>query len=253
MRKKILILIIISAFIFILDWFNFLNPVKNIAEKIFAMPVLYVTSGIVNGAGEKFRVLTFWKSGEERIKNLEQKNWELASITAKNTELMAENDLLKKQLNISLSKNLTKVEANVLSITGEMVIDAGANSRVRTGATVFYLDIYIGTISKVLPNRSFVKLPTNSTSEVLVKAGNVRGVLNGQYNNSMVMTKISQEEMVLKDDPVFTTGEGEAGLANLLVGRAGSIKSKESDIFKVVEIIPPLDYKKLDKVFVVIE
>lgn len=214
------------------------------------MPVLYATSGLIKSAENNFRILTFWKSGEERIKNLEQRNWEFTSVSAKNQELSVENELLKKQLNISLVKNLKKVEANVLEIPGEMVIDAGSNSNIKMGATVFYLDIFVGTVFKVFPNRSFVRPPTNSASEVFVKAGNVRGVAIGQYNNSLLMTKIGQEEMILKDDPVFTTGEGENGVANLLVGTVGAVKSHQSDLFKVVEVIPPLDYRKLDKVFV---
>ncbi len=214
------------------------------------MPVLYGTSAVIETMQNNFKVLTFWKSGEERIKNLELKNAELAILANKSSDLARENELLKKQQNISVAENIPKLEVNVLEIPGQMVVDAGSNSGVKTGQVVFYLDILVGTVFKVFPNRSFVHLVTNPNSQFTVRVGNVRGVAVGQFNNNLILDKVAQTEMVLPNDPVFTTGEGEAGIANLFVGNLGAVKSKDSDLFKKVEIVLPVDLKKLDRVFI---
>ncbi|OGG07707.1 hypothetical protein A2872_01975 [Candidatus Gottesmanbacteria bacterium RIFCSPHIGHO2_01_FULL_42_12] len=252
MQRKIFILIGISVFILILDRMGLLNPIKNVAERAVVMPVSYVTTGVLNGLENNFRILTFWKSGELRIKNLEERNRELEGLKAKNLELQTEIELLKKQLNVSSEVSYTKLSANVIDGAQELVLDVGDNNKIKVGTVVFYLNYYIGRVYKVTPNRSFVELPTNSRSQIPVKIGTVRGTAVGQYNNSIILDKIGQEESILPDDLVLTTGDGDVPVANLYIGKVGAVKSSQSDLFKKFEIIPPIDYKKLDKVFLAI-
>ena len=242
----------ISVLLFLLDKGGLLNPVKNIAEKVIVMPVSYVTTSFLNGVENNFRVLTFWRTGERRIKNLEERLRELEGLKAKNVELELENEILRKQLNLAAGLSLNKITANVLKGAEELVLDVGENSKVRPGTIVLYLNYYIGRVYKVTPNRSFVELPTNSNSHIPVKIGTVRGTAEGQYNNSIVLDKIGQEESVLKDDVVLTTGDGEVPVANLYLGKVGEVKSSQSDLFKKFEIIPAIDYKKLEIVFLAI-
>mgnify|MGYP001616825923 FL=1 len=252
MRNKIIVLVLISLSILLLDKVNVLSPVKNIAEKIIVMPVSYVFSGVANGFKNNFRVLTFWKSGEERIKNLESKNWELESIKAKNSELAGENEMLRKQLNVSPVKSLLKISAHVLGVTDFMITDTGENQKVKTGDAVVFMDFYVGRVAKTTANRSFVQLATNAGSQVNVKVKTVRGVAVGQFNTSIILDKVVQDESILPDDQVFTTGDGSVNIPNLLVGKIGEIKSQTTDLYKKAQIVPPFDTRDLDTVFIVI-
>ncbi|MDO8515484.1 MAG: rod shape-determining protein MreC [bacterium] len=243
---------IISLLVLLLDKTHLLNPIKNLAEKIIVMPVSYVFSGTAQGIGDNFRILTFWKSGEERIKNLESKNWELESVKAKRSELLNENEILRKQLNVLPAKQIEKVLTNVLGISDFMVLDAGENQKVKIGDVVIFMDYYIGRVVKTTTNRSFVQLATNSDSSVNVKIGTVRGIATGQFNTSIILDKVSQDESILKDDMVLTTGDGNVNVPNLLVGKIGEIKSQDTDIYKKAQIIPLFETKNLNLVFIVL-
>lgn len=252
MKNKIIVLVLISLLILLLDKANVLSPVKNIAEKIIVMPVSYVFSGAASTMDNNFRIVTFWKSGEERIKNLEQKNWELEDFRAKYVELLTENKILREQLNVYPAKTFQKVLAHVLENGETMILDAGENQKVKVGDIAVYRDFYVGRIVRTTANRSFVQLATSTNSSVNVKVGMVRGTADGQFNTSVVLDKISQDESIITDDLILTSGDGAVNIPNLILGKVGVLKSQQSDLFKKAQIVVPFEVKKLDTVFVIL-
>ena len=71
---------------------------------------------------ESVSFLTFWRSGEARIKNLEQRNWQLVAATARLSDLEKENQALREQLGVQIRKGQDSLVASVLGGTNGLLI-----------------------------------------------------------------------------------------------------------------------------------
>lgn len=239
MRIKILlILLVASVLLMFLDWRRVLDPVKGVAQMV-TVPVQYAFYQARLGLGEFFSLATFWKSGEARIKNLEQRNLELTSYKNRAEILGRENEDLRKQLAASATASVG--QRRLLPVT---VVDVGQYLEIDTGQfegkTVVYLDNLVGKIIK--PH--FVQLPTDSQSKIRVRVGRVLGLASGQFNSTIILDKVAQNEEIKIDDLVVTADDG------LIVGKIKKIISRETDLFQKAEVVPLVDYKKLTTVFV---
>ena len=65
-------LFLLTVLIFILDGIGFLNLPKS-AIQVITIPIQYSVYSAKHGIDETFSFLTFWKSGEARIKKKEIK------------------------------------------------------------------------------------------------------------------------------------------------------------------------------------
>ena len=214
------------------------------------MPVQAGMNEIKNNVDNQFRVLIFWKSGEARIKDLERRNLELAASCAQFGELKRENAGLRKQLEIPMPRAEKVILANVIGKDDFLILDRGENDGVEIGSVVVKENFLVGTVIKVTPRRAYVMLPTSSESKVPVKAGQARGVVAGQFGTAMALEQINQNENIDFADYILTSGEGSVSIPNLIVGKVGKLRSRDSDIFKTAEVTLILEFSKLEQVFV---
>lgn len=253
LRSKLLIvLFLLSSFLFIADKTGFLFPVRNAAEVVI-LPVQYGVYSLHSNLVDRFRVLTFWRSGENRIKDLERRNLELISDLSILQELKNENLILRRQLDIDEGNSGSKILANVIGSNEYLILDKGSNSGVSYKDVVIIENILVGVVSKVTPQRSYVLTILNNQLKVPVKIGEVRGITSGQFGNAVLLDKVNQNEALNPGDLILTNGDGDVSVPNLLVGKVGKIKSRESDIFKVAEVNILANYSKLKKVFILIQ
>lgn len=218
-------------------------------------PFAFVSSGIRSSADETFSVIAFWKSGEQRIKNLEQNNLDLMVKANRTDALEKENKLLKLQLGTKESDSFRLLPARVLGIGKEMLVGAGLNQGVKNGQTVVFKGALVGRVENALDNASFVKVISSPDSKVSVYIGsdnNIRGIVNGQFNSSLLLDQIVQTERLDKNIPIFSTGDDRKFESGLMVGKVGKVISSETDLFKKAIVIPIVDLNKLEMVFVII-
>lgn len=238
----------IALFFLILDTLGYLNPVKSVAQ-IAMLPAESAAHAVSGAIDETFSFFTFWRSGETRIKYLEERNLELTVQANKAAALEAENNVLRTQLG-SGTKNLpTLLPASVLGINRYLSINVGSNNLVEVNMPVIYLGSYIGRIIKVTPRNSFIELPSDANAKIPVKVGingTVRGLISGQYNSSIILDHVSQDEEIKVDDLVYTED-------SLLIGKIQTINSKEADLFKQATVKPAVDASHLATVFVVLK
>lgn len=216
-------------------------------------PIQYGLYAFKIGLVDSVSFLTFWKSGEERIKHLEQKNWELTSKLVSLDTLTKENRALREQLGTNQVTKKNLILARVLGKGQGMEIDVGASQSVKVGMTVVYAGNLVGRVEKVLPHSAFVILPTDGNSKIPVAIGDVRAVAVGSFGSQILLDKVGQTDRIQKDDLVRTSGEGNSYLPDLIVGRVTKISGKETDLFRQAEVTPLLDYGKIDTVFVISE
>lgn len=246
--KLPLFYIVISLVLLLLYQAKILNPFLNITQMV-TVPIQYAAFSFRDGIEDQFSVLTFWRSGESRIRQLEQRNAELTAKAAQVEGLERENQELKNQLG---SKALPVTELIPVAIVGfdhDLVIGAGSNQGVKVGQAVIYLDNLVGKVNRVEPRVSFVQLPNDGSAKIPCKIKLVRCISSGQFNSTILLDRVTQTEEVVSGDIVQTSGQEGLFPPNLVIGKVGKILSTETDLFVQAQIEPVIDYSKLTTVF----
>jgi rod shape-determining protein MreC len=239
------VFVAISLLLMFLDSKKLVEPEKR-AVQVVTVPMQYFYYRAGQNFANTFSFLTFWRSGEARIKNLEQRNLELMVNERKASELALENAQLRRQLGASLKTEKKLVPAMVFGKNRYLEID---NLGVE-GGNVVYLNNLVGRIEKNSGRTSFVQLPTDTGSKIPVKVGKATGLVIGQYNSSILLDKVAQNEEIKVDDLVVTSGEGGSYEPNLIVGKISKIESVPTDLFQKATIVSLIDYGELQTVFV---
>ena len=242
-------LFLLAVFVFLVDGTGLLDTPKS-AVQVITVPIQYAVYSAKRGVGETFSFLTFWKSGEARIKNLEQRNLELSATISESAALKQENNELRKQLGAKILADRKLLPAIVLGSGRYLEIGLGTNDAVKEGQTVVYLNNLVGKIVRTTPKASFVQLPTDPQAKIPVKINKARGLVIGQFNSSMQLDRVAQTEEIAENDPILTSGEGDSFPPDLVVGKLGKIISAGTDLFKKATVLPILDYSGLETVFV---
>lgn len=246
--KTLSLFLVASLLLFLLDTAQLLNPVKTAAQIVF-LPAEEAVHSVKIGLDDTFSFLTFWRSGESRIKNLEQRNLELLTKANQADSLASENADLRAQLGVKPLAGNTLLPARVLGLDRYLGVAAGADDGVRSDMTVVYLGNYVGKVKTVSPKSSFVELPTDPDTKISAKigvTGTVHGLISGQFNSSITLDHVAQEEDMKVGDQVFTDD-------NLLIGSVVSIDSKDTDLFKRATIQPQITTGKLTTVFIILK
>src|SRR3989344_3764728 len=222
--------------------------------QIILTPLEMGTYSVKNSVTDSISFLTFWKSGEARIKNLEQRNLEL-QIQANNEKILEnENIELKKQLGVTSLSKFKRLPVIVLGVARFMIIDRGTKDGIVVGHSVAYLDNFVGQTVRSDASVSYVQLATDADFKIPVKVGllgNVYGVSLGQFNSSIILDQVSQDEDIKIDDLVYTSGQTGKFIPDLLIGKIFQISSAKTDLFQKAKVKPLIVYDKLNTVFVI--
>jgi len=252
--KTLLVGLFLASAFAVSDRVRLLEGPKAVAHSITA-PGQYLVYSVKSNLNNWFSFLTFWKSGEARIKNLEFKVLELTVAKNKVDGLEKENAELRKQLAVSAKtpvRQREQIPALVLGLSRYLEIGAGGNQGIIMGQTVIYGDNLIGRIVKVSNSIAYVQLPRDSESKIAVRAGSARGLVKGEFNSVIKISQVAQNEEIRTDDLVVTSGEGGNYFPELVVGKVGKISTDNTGLFKEAEVTPLVDVGQLTMVFVLI-
>lgn len=199
------------------------------------------------------------------IGNLRRENQQLANDvvqskvdSVKMAELSSENASLKTQLSYKEAHPEMKLLlANVISLDptnyfGTLIIDRGSNDGVATGQAVTSLGVLVGKIDQVSPDSSRVLLITSKDSivQVMLQDSRTLGVLSGGISG-MKLGSIPIDTAIKPSESIITSGLGGKLPKGIYVGVAGNEVSVKSDIFKTIEVKSPVDFFRLENLFVV--
>lgn len=246
--KFLLILLAASLLLMFLDTKGILEPVRSTVQVVTA-PLQY---GLYRGklaVRSYFSFLTFWKSGEARIKDLELRVAQLAAEKNRADDLERENEALRRQLGVDSLKTKKLLPAAVLG-KGKRLLEI--NVAAKEGSTVVFLNNLVGKVTRG-GRISFVMEPTDPQAKIPVIIGSVSGLVGGQFGSSMILDHVAQAEKINVNDIVVTSGEGGSYVPGLVVGKIKKITSKPTDIFAQAEVVPLIDYGNLDTVFVILD
>lgn len=253
--RFVIIVLMVAILGLIFSPSKFREPVKNYFWLVFKP----IGSGLV-AVGRVTPLVkdTFhFRSIVRQNADLVKENLDLQSKLAKLTEVSFENEILKKELGFMQSQDLSKtVPAAIISISNgylkSVVIDKGEKDGLKVGDAVISQGVLVGTISNVRQNNSDVLLVTDFNSLVPVILQNSRGtgLLRGGLKG-LVVEQIPLNISLQKGENVVTSGLGGQIPAGILVGKTGEVISKEGEIFQKNSVSTPVDFSRLEVLFVI--
>lgn len=180
---------------------------------------------------------------------------ELLTENAEIRQKLAETESLVDQYNKLSPKTYDILPTRVIGNTRFLLLDKGASDGVKVGQAVVYKDNYIGQIKEVTPKSSRVILAQDPDSKIAVfsqnNEGRAKGLLHGQFGSQLLMDKILHQELIGKDDLVYT--EGVEGLLprGLIMGKVSQVQERQNEIFKQAQVEPIFNADDLEIVFVI--
>ncbi len=239
---------------------NYLEAPKNLTASFF-QPFQKIAQGFSNRINYYFDIAGSIGALKEDNLKFKEENEKLLAENSKLKEVRRENDFLRKQLEIPQSKNLDLALADVIGREPEnfgsyIIISAGKKQGIRKKQAVITAGgILIGQISETFDNFSKVVLLTDSRSSVNATTQQTRtiGSVKGKYGISVLMEMVSQDEKIEVGEIVITSGAGEEVPKGLVIGKVKSVEESNSEIFKKIILETPVDFRKIERVFVVTE
>lgn len=247
----IVFLIAISFGLFLLDNAGLLlGPKAVLSSAVSPIQITFLKFG--QNVSNFFSFLTFWKSGSSKISYLEQRVRELTVEAEKVKRLEEENESLRLQIGVPVSKTAKMVMVNVVGNSSNFLIDKGEKDGIKEGMPVVSKDIIIGKISKVSLNRSNVLVLTDPSSKItaVTSKTKAKGIAVGQFGSGVVLDKVVSEDTLNKGDVVVTSGED--GLTHgLIIGTITEVLKQDTGVFQSAKVSMMLDLSKLNQVFVI--
>jgi len=190
--------------------------------------------------------------------SLVTENLELQSELAKLSEVKYENEILKKELQFSQTEE-AKTQLIPAAIIGRtsgylkaMTIDKGEKDGLTKGQAVVSQGFLIGTITEVRPDNSDVTLIAdyNSLVPVVLEKSRGTGLLRGGLQG-LIIEDIPLNIEIQSGENVVTSGLGGQIPAGIAVGKFLAVISRQGDIFQKVTVASPVDFSRLEVLFVV--
>ena len=199
--------------------------------------------------------------------NLKRENVALRRMVA---ELQKENNFLREKAIASerlqnllrFSKKIPKpmLPVQIIGIDPSswfrtIVIDKGTKHGVNRGMPVVSPEGIVGHVLQTSPHCEKVLLITdfNSSVDAIVQRSRAKGVVEGNGGNLCRLKYAPRAHDIQLGDRVVTSGLGGRYLKGLMIGKISKIKKKSYGLFQQAEIIPSVNFTKLEEVFVIIE
>lgn len=236
--KKIVILLLLSFLLYGADKLDWLGRPKGVLERAFS-----------------FRIVLPVSQGDPlELQKLREENLELLSKITDQKNLISENQALRIQLGAPRQRQGQKfLPAKVLGGNSNLlIIDKGKASDLQVNQTVVYKNTLVGRVVSLSENRSRVELVTSEESKIPAKTEKgALGIVNANQG-TLILDNVTLSEKLEVKDLVFTAGSIDGFIPDLLIGEVKKVFKSESALFQQAEIESPLDFKRLEMVFLVI-
>jgi len=189
--------------------------------------------------------------------DLREENSQLRKKYSENINLKVENDSLRKLLDIKLREDYATVPARVIGYyeskwQSEIVLNVGRSDGAMEGMGVINEDGLIGVIILAGNDSCNVRLINDPQSNIGVRILSSRklGIIQGGQDKKITLNYISSEEPVFKGDTIITSEYGNLP-GEILIGRVSKVSESSGNPYKIIEIEPFADFKKIEYVLVI--
>lgn len=211
------------------------------------------------------QIISSWKF-LKFIKNISKENTvlkdEIYKLTSQNTqlqELTQENEILRSYLNLPSFQRHQIDLANIIGrdfygLEKYILIDKGRLHNIKKNMPIIVFEnILIGKTIEIFDNFSKVLLITSPNSKIpcLIQETRTEGLVRGIKKDILYMDLVSKNIVIEKNQTVITSGIDDDFPKGLLIGKISKVESSENKIFQEIEIIPIIEVKNLEKVFII--
>jgi len=250
-----LVLFVSSFLLFGFDKVKALEPAK-IGFSYFSDPIQGMLFGVKKGILGQIEFLARLKQLEEENRKLLQEKTQLEGEVERLKEKERENEALILQLGTSLPREHKLLPAKTVGLNRYLIIDKGKKDGVEVGQTVVFGNNLVGKVIQATATLAKVRLPTDPDSKIqalVYSDTQVIGVAVGNFGTSILLDKISQDEVLRVGQTVLTEGEEGNYPKGLLIGKIENIKKEDVTVFQHIEVSPLISYRDLDLVFVIVD
>ena len=211
----------------------------------------------VRGVFEEYLFLVHLQRENERLKK------RIADLQRENDqmrEMVLSHERLRKLLQFRETLSSTLVAAEVVgrdpsSWFKSVTINKGEKDGVRKGMAVISPEGVIGQILKTAPSHSVVLLVTdyNSAIDSIIQRTRAKAIVEGGGENRCQLKYLLRTEDVVAGDRVVTSGLGGNFPKGLMIGEIRKVDKKGHGIFQYAELVPGVDFTRLEEVLVIKE
>lgn len=255
---KVLVIVSLSVFLIILNPRGFFSPVKTAFFVVFS-PFQKVAYGLTFEASEIKKFISSIGQLKKENEKLIEENRSLLAENSKLREEGKENEKLREELRL-LPRDKFNLEGSAVisrdsNEQGSWIeIDKGKKDEIKKDMPVIVNSgILIGKIEEVYPTTSKVLLLSDMGSSINAvdsKTGS-KGIVRGEFGLGIIMDMVLQSEALNPGDDVVTSGVGKGFPAGLLIGKIGEVSPSGSELFQRAIISSPVDFSRLQFVFVI--
>ncbi|MEA2625733.1 MAG: rod shape-determining protein MreC [Candidatus Binatota bacterium] len=173
-------------------------------------------------------------------------------------ELELETERLERLLDFRKKLPSNAVTARVIGRDASewfqtFTLDRGESDGIKPGMAVVHAAGVVGRVAQVSPNAARVLLIAdhNSGVDALVQRTRARGIVEGTLAGHCSMKYIRHDEGIQPGDVIVTSGLDGLFPKGLLIGRVVDVTRKDYGLFQVAEVVPAVDFTKLEEVLVV--
>lgn len=256
LNRSIALVIVVLAVVVGLDRIGLLSPVRG-AISFVITPVQLGWYRFEQGLGDRFGVISHVGSlGSDNLQ-LRATNDKLKAEIARMQEVDRENKSLKAQLQTPETTIYRLLEVQTLGYvpdigTKELLLSGGSRAGVKVGQVVVSGNVILGKVISVSSDKSTLRLLTDPQTKLLVSTvGGVRGILVGQFQSSLEMTKVLPEDNINVGDKIVSTGE-EDWPKGMVVGEVTKVSRTEGELFQEAVVRPLVSYDSLQTVYIIL-
>ncbi len=133
-----------------------------------------------------------------------------------------------------------------------VLIDKGGKDEIVKDMAVVSADGVVGRIMEVSGRTAKVLLMTdpNSAVDVLLQRSRSQAILEGKNDEACVLKYVQKSDDVQVGDRVITSGMGGSFPKGLLTGTVSKVDRKRPGIFQYIEVVPAVDFGRLEEVLI---
>jgi rod shape-determining protein MreC len=192
--------------------------------------------------------------------SLKKKVSELKAQTVRLGELEKENRRLRELLNFKQDISSPMLPSEIIATSpspwmNTVVVDKGMKDGIQQGMPVVSEKGVVGYVLKTTRYVSTVMFVThyNCRIDAIVQRTRSHGVVGGLLEGHCRLFNVLRTEDIHKGDLVVTSGFGNRFPRGLLIGIIRKVKKKRFGLFQEAEIIPSVDFSKLEEVFILLK
>lgn len=261
-------IIIVSAALALFSLHLALTDKKEYARGYLLKEILSYTVTPVQGLilGVQDSITGVWEDYffligvHEENESLKKTNYSLVEENRRLGEDARQNERLRALLEFKQALPYSTTGASIIGYSMDrwsrtVTLDKGLSDGIEKDHAAIAFGGIVGRIIEVNGASSRVLLTTDlrSNIDVMIERSRVKGVVEGNGTDGLVMKYVRQVDEVQVGDQVITSGLSGIFPKGLIVGEVTKVEKSGDNFFKHVEVRPAVDLGRLEEVLVIRE